>query len=194
MLSPGVLAGFSMATRMFDNPFAYTVGFHIGEELQNISLTKGYNQDVEDRLLAGSGWEKDGYQLFEVSCLAASALRGYFGYLTESNCFLIKKSTFLKLNGMLSSFTTPGGGLVNLDFFQRASRFSGIVPVLLLGEGSFHQFHGGVATNVAMEQHPNHVYQDEYKSIYRAPFSADPDQQPFYLGKLNNHARKFAFV
>jgi hypothetical protein len=40
-----------------------------------------------------------------------------------------------------------GGGLVNLDTLDRACELDGTQQVLLLGEGTFHQLHGGVATN-----------------------------------------------
>ena len=40
----------------------------------------------------------------------------------------------------------PGGGLVNLDFYTRASLRSDVELVQILGEGTFHQFHGGAMT------------------------------------------------
>ena len=43
----------------------------------------------------------------------------------------------------------PGGGYVNLDFFERVANAPGVNLVTLLGEGSFHQVHGGTTTNGA---------------------------------------------
>ena len=60
----------------------------------------------------------------------------------------------LDLGGFNEGFVSPGGGLVDLDFFREAIESNLFEPLLLLGEGSFHQFHGGVATNVPLNNHP----------------------------------------
>ena len=63
-------------------------------------------------------------------------------------------------------------------------------PALLLGEGSFHQFHGGVATNVIRENHPFERFQEEYRSI-RGSLYESAEFSPFYLGSLSEYARQF---
>ena len=45
----------------------------------------------------------------------------------------------------------PGGGYANLDLFERLAQAPGVTPASILGEGTFHQFHGGTTTNVADE-------------------------------------------
>ena len=54
---------------------------------------------------------------------------------------------------------------------------------MLFGEATFHQFHGGVATNVSIEQHPSESMEREYTQIvgerYRPRF-----RPPLYLGFL----------
>ena len=45
----------------------------------------GYDQAAEDELLAGIDWEDDGYRLFDVSTLAGSSARGWFGPMGESS-------------------------------------------------------------------------------------------------------------
>ena len=45
----------------------------------------GYDQRVEDDLLAGSDWRTDGYRLFEISTPAGSSGRGLFGPMGESS-------------------------------------------------------------------------------------------------------------
>jgi hypothetical protein len=166
ILSPGILASINRMVTAYAAPFIYTLGFHLGPDIQNNSILKGYNQQVEDELLANSGWENDGYKLFNIASLAGSSIEGYLGPLAESNCFCIPKREFVKLGGFNPLFQTPGGGLVNLEFFQRACKLSGMTPVMLLGEGTFHQIHGGVATNVSMLEHPMESYQEEYRRIY----------------------------
>ena len=53
-----------------------TIAFHLGPELRVESVKRGYNQAIEDELLAGSGWEADGYRLFTISVFAGSSGRG----------------------------------------------------------------------------------------------------------------------
>ena len=47
---------------------------------------------------------------------------------------------------------TSGGGLVNLDFYARDSLRSNVELVLILQEGTFHQFHGGAMTEKSGKQ------------------------------------------
>ena len=42
----------------------------------------------------------------------------------------------------------PGGGYSNLDLFERLALAPGVTAASILGEGTFHQFHGGTTTNV----------------------------------------------
>ena len=58
-------------------------------------------------------------------------------------------------------------------------------PWVLLGEGSFHQIHGGVATNVPMEQHPGLAFSKEYEQIRGEPYAApqyDPNTSVLFPG------------
>lgn len=184
MLSPGVMHGALRALDARSHPFAYTLGMHLGPKPQNESMLEGYDQRVEDALLAGSGWEADGYRLFGIASLAYSSKEGYFGQLSESNCFALRRDDFLALGGMDEAFASPGGGLVNLDFFNRVHGLAGVAPVMLLGEASFHQFHGGVATNVPRAEHPWKRMAAEYEAIRGRPY-ANEGFRPDYLGWLS---------
>jgi hypothetical protein len=192
ILSPGIFRFFNIATRAFQLPFVYTLGMHLGPDIQNKSIANGYNQQVEDELLETVSWKDDGYQLFTVSTLAGSSKNGYFGPIAESNCFCLPYSVFRDIGGMNSKFQSPGGGLVNLDFFQRASCAAGVTPVLLLGEATFHQVHGGVAANAPEDQHPMADFQEEYERIYHQPWKIHSDLRPVYLGELAKGAKRFA--
>ena len=48
----------------------------IGPDIQNISMLNCYNKQVEDELLKGSGWERDGYYPFDIASLAGSCVGG----------------------------------------------------------------------------------------------------------------------
>ena len=43
----------------------------------------------------------------------------------------------------------PGGGYANLDLYERLGAAPDVNVVTILGEGSFHQVHGGTTTNRA---------------------------------------------
>jgi len=165
ILSPGILAYTLKAARAFENPFVYTLAMHIGLAIQNTSMAEGYDQRVEDVLLETTAWKENGYELFRISSVAPSSGSGFFFDLAESNCVALRKSTFLQLGGFDERFQSPGGGLLNLDFFNRAMERPDIKPVMLLGEATFHQFHGGVATNVLISEHPWQRFAEEYEAI-----------------------------
>jgi hypothetical protein len=184
MLSPGVVFHALGALRSHAHPFVYTLGMHLGPKPQNESMLEGYDQQAEDALLAGVPWQEDGYRLFGVSSLAYSSREGFFGQLSESNCFALRRADFLALGGMDERFASAGGGLVNLDFFNRAHQLAGVAPVMLLGEASFHQFHGGVATNVPRARHPWQRMAAEYRQV-RGHDYATVATRPGYAGWLS---------
>lgn len=181
ILSPGILALIYRCFQALRDPFVYTLGMHIGPELQNNSILNGYNQAVEDELLNSIAWKDDGYRLFDISSLAHSAQNGFFSQLNESNCFALTRSAWFSLGGLDQRFQTPGGGYVNLDFFNRAVGNSGLIPVMLLGEATFHQIHGGTATNVPWEQHPYPRFEAEYQVLTGKPYQR-VEHHPFYYG------------
>jgi hypothetical protein len=59
----------------------------------------------------------------------------------------MRKDLWGELGGLDEQFTLPGGGLVNHDLYRRACAVSRARLVVLLGEGTFHQIHGGAATS-----------------------------------------------
>jgi glycosyltransferase involved in cell wall biosynthesis len=189
MLTPKIVHYTLAAFKAFENPVVATIAYHLGPKLQNISLTEGYNQNVEDILLESVDWRGNGYNLLSISSLAGSSSRGWFLPLGESNCLTIRKSQFKSLNGFNENFVLPGGGLVNLDFYKRACEAT-FPLVVLLGEGTFHQFHGGVATNVPQEQHPGPVFHNEYLQLRGIDFTP-PSQEPILLGMLPKESMQF---
>jgi len=184
MLSPGVL-GLSMeAWKTSEDPFVYTIGMHLGTELQNHALLNGYDQDEEDHLLESVDWRNDGYELFRISVPAASSRNGFFSPIAESNCFSLRRDRFLALGGYDERFVSPGAGLANLEWFNRVNAEETISPILLLGEASFHQYHGGVATNVPLKESPWNQMQEEHRKIFGERFKA-LGRRPKYYGMLD---------
>jgi glycosyltransferase involved in cell wall biosynthesis len=189
MLSPRVLDFTLRALKAYENPVVGTIAWHLGPKLQNVSMLEGYNQSVEDRLLQTVNWKDDGYELFKIASLAASSRNGWFGSISESNFLTVRREAWRVMGGFEERFTSPGGGLVNLDFFREACDCLGQL-VLLLGEGTFHQFHGGVATNVPMANHPGASFHDEYVRIRGKDFQK-PSVPAEYLGTFPAQAYGF---
>ncbi len=183
------------ALSLAPHAFVYTLGMHLGPKPQNESMAEGYDQRAEDALLDSIDWRADGYRLFNASSVAYSSRNGFLSKLSESNCFAMRREDYLALDGLDERFDGPGGGLVNLDFFNRVHEQPWIEPFMLLGEATFHQFHGGVATNVAVVDHPWALMAAEYEAIRGKPF-ASSWRAPGYLGGLQAeyHARLLSFA
>lgn len=192
MASPGLISTSLMATRLAPNPFVFALSWHLGPKIQNISMLEGYDQATEDALLYDIGWPDDGYRLFEISTIASSSEPGFLnGVPPECSWFCMKRSTFLEMGGFDPGFASPGGGLVNHDFRNRVLEIAGIVPVGVLGEGVFHQFHGGIATNVPLVEHPWESFDLEYRRLRGNHFSPVPGPTSLYFGSMCDRARRF---
>ena len=168
IISDAVIRKTENVFEKWNNPIVAVLGYHLGPDLQSKSIQNGYCQNVEDKILEEIDWKNNPNKLFEVSVLAGSNPEGLDGSIAESNCMFIKKSTFEKIGGMDARFNSPGGGLVNLDFFKRLLELNDVQLVLLRDEGSFHQIHGGTMSNVSGEEKSieNFIkYSEEYKKI-----------------------------
>ncbi len=70
----------------------------------------------------------------------------------------------------------PGGGFANLDFFERMTGTPGVSLVTMLGEGTFHQVHGGTTTNEAQPVELIRSYEEHYEQLrgrrFRVPGAA----------------------
>lgn len=189
ILTPGVLHLARVAADGFHEPVVATLNWHLGPKMQNISIQEGYNQAIEDKILSRAGWPEDPYVLHEISVLGGSTKGGYFGNKSESNGLFVSRRLYDALGGYDERFITPGGGLVNLDFYRRAVAAEGSELVVLLGEGTFHQVHGGVMTNASVEEKDSKwdQFDEEYRSIRGESFSRL--QKPaFFLGGMPDQA------
>lgn len=147
MASPGLLAAGLKAVACSPRSFVATISFHLGEKLQQLAVKEGYNQDVEDALIDSIEWPRNGYRLYEIAAPGGSSRSTWFGTISESNAPLLSKRLFREIGGYEERFDIPGGGLVNLDFLSRIVQDKSIDYFLVMGEATFHQFHGGVTTS-----------------------------------------------
>lgn len=165
MASPGLLANAHSALHVSDRGFVGTRGRYLGFNFQSHSIRRGYCPAVEDQLLARSGWREDGYRLLEVSVFDESSGPTWFDPITESNGLFMSRSLWQELGGYDPKFDGPGGGLVNLDTWTRACELPGTLPIVLLGEATFHQVHGGLMTNSRRQRQMFAELNREYRAI-----------------------------
>lgn len=184
LASPGLLISASRAARLHPRPVIVSLGFHLGSDFQPTSMYSGYNQDAEDKLLDSVDWQKDGYRLFDISVFAGSSSKGWFGPISESNAIFLTREMWTELEGFDERFTSPGGGFVNFDTYKRACELKDVQLISLIGEGTFHQFHGGIATNANIS--PFKEFEKEYVRIRGGKFKA-PVAVPWYFGQVNSH-------
>lgn len=187
IVTPGLLNFACHGARLHRTSVVAALGWYLGYDFQRWSMRCGYDQAREDALLASIGWPRDGYRLFEISTLDESSVEGWFCPIAESNALFLRRELWDELSGMDEHFDAPGGGLVNLDVFERALGLPDAQLVILLGEGTFHQLHGGVATNVSPEQELENwpKWAAQYAQIRGQPYALPvPAKLPAYVGTL----------
>jgi glycosyltransferase involved in cell wall biosynthesis len=183
MVTPGMLDACRRAAGLYPRPIVATLGFHLGFEHQSVSIPKGYTREVEDRLLKSIDWPQDGYRLFEISVFNASCAWGWFRPIAESNALFMPAALWNELHGYDEAFQLAGGGLANLDLYERALALPGTQLVVLLGEGNFHQVHGGIASNSPSSGWD--LWHEEYRRIRGRDYQV-PHAEPVYFGSVES--------
>lgn len=128
----------------------------------------GYTREQEDILFDRINWPTDGYELFRIGTpMDESPGHWVASGLSESNCLFVPTSVWREIGGFDEAFVTPGGGLANLDLFKRAADACAGGVTCLIGEATFHQYHGGTTTNVDDGEKDALVesYQREYSAL-----------------------------
>ena len=182
MASPGLLATALQASRVHPRAVVGTLAFHLGPDVQMRSIGRGYDQAAEDALLDSVDWAGDGYSLFSISVPAGSSARGWFTLPSESNALFLARDQWRQLGGYDQAFTCAGGGLANLDTWARACAMPDWQVVMLLGEATFHQVHGGVATNAPPRSRWDEFHA-EYVRIRGKPYQP-PRGSPLLVGRM----------
>jgi hypothetical protein len=180
MASPGLCATALLAQRLSPRPVIATLGWHLGAVRHMDARAEGYDEAVEDQLLADTDWLADGYRLFGISTLAGSSGRGWFGPMGESSALFMPKAMWAELGGLDEAFALPGGGLVNHDLYRRACALPDAQLVVMLGEGTFHQIHGGAATSRRYSWDEMHA---DYEQI-RGRSYRPPVNDPLFVGRV----------
>ena len=187
VLTPGVLRYGMLGLTAYEPAVVTAKQWYLGPGQQPQAVGGGYDRNVEDRLFEEIDWPKDGYRLFEIGHFIGD--RDWFDGEWESNCIFAPRGLVEQVGGMDESFATPGGGFANLDFFERTTGIPGVTLVTMLGEGSFHQVHGGTTTNETKPVELIRSYERQYEQLRGRPFRV-PWQRPYYVGSIPPAARR----
>jgi cephalosporin hydroxylase len=187
VLTPGVLRFGMLGLSAYAPAIVTAKQWYVGPGQQPQAVAGGYDSALEDRLFAEIDWPADGYRLFEIGHFIGD--RDWFDGEWESNCVFVPRDLLEQVGGMDERFSAPGGGFVNLDFFERMVGSPGVTLVTMLGEGSFHQVHGGTTTNLTEPDALISSYDDQYEELRGRRFQVPP-QRAHYVGSLTPAARR----
>jgi hypothetical protein len=193
MLTPGLIRNTILGHSISGNAVVTVPSYHLGHQIQQEAVKTGYGVNTERALLQSISWPEDGYRLFEIACFSRSSAPGFFLPNSESNSISMSRALWAELGGCETRFNMCGGGFVNLDLYKRVCEFPGIQHVILPGEGTFHQFHGGVTTGGKRGKDRDALMTaivGQYRVI-RGQEYYSPETTPIYLGEIPVQAQQF---
>ncbi len=189
MVTPGVLRNVADAFTAFPDALVATAGFHLGDadHLNHAAQAARTERD----LLKSIPWREDGYVLFANSVHGGGNPYGYLHPLMESNAMFATRSAITAMGGPHVRFDQVGGGALNPDLFRELAELPQTQLVILPGEASFHQFHGGVTTSQDDQREDKLAsFRDRYVEIRGSEFHS-PLREPMLFGTVDPRALEF---
>ena len=192
MLTPGVLTHVDMALRITKRAVVAVPGYQLGDAPHH--KTKTQTEEIDRQMLAQIQWPVDGYRLFEIASMSLANRAGIFRSFMECNCLFAPADVLRDLGGADERFDMPGGGALNLYLYKRVVEYPRTKFFSLLGEGSFHQVHGGVTTTPRDDEQVLHdTIFAQLSDILGRAFTA-PTVEPVHLGLLYHPVYPFLKV
>jgi len=190
MLSPRTLQHVLHAFRINANALVSVPGYHLGEQDQKSHLSNNYGEAEEQRLLQQVQWQANGYGLFDIACFSSGNKRGYLQPFMESSALFCQARHFQAIGGADNRFTLAGGGSINLHIYRSLGMLPETQLFILPGEGSFHQFHGGITTS-EYEQRDAALksFKDQIDSFWDGQFKA-LTREPVLLGNITRSSQR----
>lgn len=187
MLSPRTVEYTLMANAMTKDAIVMVPGYHIGQQEQHLH-NGSYTFEQDQQLMQSVDWKNNGYNLFNVSTFSNGNRRGFLQPMMECSCIFASLKNFEKIGYADSRFMLAGGGAINLHIYRSLGMLPNSKIIVLAGEGSFHQFHGGVTTS---HDEARDDVMDQYTSQLNALW---PDgfqalrKEPTLLGSISKEA------
>lgn len=147
MVSPGIVRTALQAYAVNPNAVVAVPGYHLGQDEQHLVAGKQDQLAYETGLLTSVDWQADGYELFSISTFSGANRQGFLNPIMECNCLFASKANYEAIGYANTDFQLPGGGSINLHMYRSLGMLPGSEFFVLPGEGSFHQYHGGVTTS-----------------------------------------------
>ncbi len=190
VLTPKVLSLGLQALATYEPAIVATQQWYVGPGQQHDSMLSGYDGAYEDRLFEAIDWPSDGYKLFDIGSFIGD--RDWFDGISESNCLFVDRKVLEQAGGFDGSFDIAGGSFANLDLYERLGSTPGVTVASILGEGSFHQIHGGVTTNNSeVDRRGAELadYRDEYRALRGRDFTG-PGKPIHFVGSLFGRSKR----
>ncbi len=190
LLTPGVLRQAMVGLAAYAPAVVAVQPWYLGPGQQGEVMRSGYDQATEDALLTKVGWPANGYGLFDISHFQGD--RDWLDGLWESNCLVVPRARLEQVGGFDEGFHNAGGGFTNLDLYERLAAGPETTLVSVLGEGSFHQVHGGTTTNQvdpAERRQRVFSYAERYAELRGRPYTG-PEKQIHYVGSFHGDAAR----
>lgn len=192
MVTPRILEYALLAQNAAEDSLMAVPGYNLGPLEHQFHLDIGYDEKTEEKLLTQANWKINGYRLFDIANISGANDKGIFHPLLESNCMFSSAKNFERIGGANEEFDLPGGGSINLHMFRqlgmlKQSRLYFVTP----GEGSFHQFHGGITTQQAADREEVlESHRTQLHSYWEDGFHA-LRREPLLLGAIGSHAQRY---
>ncbi len=190
VLTPGVLHFGMVAVTTYAPAIVATQQWYVGPGQQGEVIRDGYDQEYEDRLFESIRWPSAGHRLFEIGHFVGD--RDWLDGMWESNCMFVPRSLLAQVGGFDESFTVAGGGYANLELYERLGAAPDVKVCTIMGEGSFHQVHGGTTTNqIDAAERRSRVfgYSQEYAELRGRQFKG-PGKPIHFVGRIPNVAAR----
>lgn len=194
LVTPRVIEYALLAAKISENALVMVPGYHLGERDQKFHLQTGHTEQREIDKLAQLEWIENGYRLFKWACWSSSNQRGYLQPMQECNALFCSAENFRNIGGADERFDQPGGGSINLYLYRRLGMLQDVQLFVLPGEGSFHQFHGGVTTQELPDDDERRAvlksFDTRLEEIWGGAFKA-LTREPMLLGAVTHWAQPF---
>ena len=190
VVTPGVLHFGLAGLELYGPAIVATQQWYVGPGQQGDAMNHGYDEAYEDRLFERIAWPTAGYRLFEIGHFVGD--RDWFDGVWESNCMFVSRAQLEQVGCFDENFSMPGGGYANLELYERLGSSPDITVCSIIGEGSFHQTHGGTTTNEPdAEERRSRVfgYGRHYADLRGRGFRG-PGKPIHYVGRIGSQAAR----
>lgn len=193
MLTPRVVEYALMAIRANTNALIAVPGYSLGWQDQHHHIDAQYGEAQEIALLNACQWQQNGYRLFDIATISGANAKGPLQLFLECNCLFTSRIVLEDIGGADERFDLLGGGSINLHLYRKIGVHSNNLHYFVIaGEGSFHQYHGGVTTSQQVNRDQLlEQFREQLEDIWGGKFGGAVKREPILLWALSSQALPF---